>query len=419
MLQNLLIRQAKIVDATSPYHLKTKDILIENGTIKTIADAIENANSYEEFKADNLHISPGFIDLQANLRNPGFEYKETFETAAKAAQAGGFTSVCVQSSTSPAIDNKAQVLFIKNRSRNLPIHLLPIGAATMAREGENMAEMYDMHLAGAVAFSDDKRPIENPKLLSLALQYAQQFDGLLIHFPDQTKLSEGAIMHESETSVSLGLKGVPAMVEELAIHKDLYILEYVGGRLHYSLISTEKSVDLIAQAKAKNLNVSCAIAPQYLLFKDEDLVTFDSNFKVKPPYREAKDMEALIKGLKNGTIDAICSDHAPEDEESKICELDYAANGIVNLETCFAAANTALKNHLSITELVDKLAIQPRNILKIEIPTIQEGQKAELTAFDPDKTWTFEAKDIQSKSKNTPFVGFQFTGKVLSTFVAK
>ncbi len=419
MLKHLLIRKAIIVDETSSYHLQKKDILIQHGIVQTIADDIDNTDQWEEYTADNLHISPGFLDLQANLRNPGLEYKETFHTAAKAAQAGGFTSVCVQSSTSPAIDNKSQITFLKTESQQLPIHLLPIGAVTMAREGENMAEMYDMHLAGAVAFSDDKRTIENPKLFSLAVEYVHNFGGLIIHFPDQTKLSEGAMMHEGETSVSLGLKGVPAMVEELAIHRDLYMLEYLGGKLHYSLISTQKSTDLIAAAKNKNINVTCAIAPQYLLFKDTDLVSFDSNYKVKPPYREQNDIEALIQGLKNGTIDAICSDHSPEDEESKLCELDYASYGIVNLETCFAAARTALKNHLSVSELIQKLSIQPRKILNVAIPSIQEGQKAEFTAFNPDLEWTFEEKDIQSKSKNSPFVGFTFTGKVLSTFVAK
>lgn len=419
MLKHLLIRNATIVDETSPYHLQTKDIFIQNGVVEKIADGIENTQNWEEFTADNLHISPGFLDLQANLRNPGLEHKETFETAAEAAQAGGFTSVCVQSSTSPAIDQKAQVTFIINQSASLPIHLLPIGAVTMERAGENMAEMYDMHLAGAVAFSDDKRTIENPKLFSLALEYVRNFNGLIIHFPDQAKLSEGAIMHEGEVSVSLGLKGVPSVVEELAIHRDLYLLEYLGGKLHYSLISTAKSTALITEAKKKNLQVTCAIAPHYLLFKDADLRSFDSNYKVKPPYREEQDIEALIAGLKNGTIDAICSDHAPEDEESKLCELDYAAYGIVNLETCFSAARTALKNHLSISELVQKLAIQPRKILNIAIPTLQEGQKAEFTAFNPDLEWTFEQKDIQSKSKNSPYVGATFTGKVLATFISK
>lgn len=419
MLKHLLIRNATIVDETSSYHLQTKDIFIQNGVVEKIADRIENTQNWEEFAADNLHISPGFLDLQANLRNPGLEHKETFETASKAAQAGGFTSVCVQSSTLPAIDQKSQVAFIKNQSAILPIHLLPIGAVTMAREGENMAEMYDMHLSGAIAFSDDKRTIENPKLFTLALEYVRNFNGLLMHFPDQAKLSEGAIMHEGEMSVSLGLKGVPSVVEELAIHRDLYLLEYVGGKLHFSLISTAKSTELIAEAKNKNLQVTCAIAPHYLLFKDENIRTFDSNYKVKPPYRETQDIEALIVGLKNGTIDAICSDHSPEDEESKLCELDDAAYGIVNLETCFAAARTALKNHLSLSELIQKLAIQPRRILGVAIPTIQEGQKAEFTAFDPDLVWTFEQKNIQSKSKNSPYVGFTFTGKVLATFISK
>jgi len=413
---DLLIRSAIIVDPTSPHNGKQKDILIRDGKIGLIADSLDNPENIEEFSAPNLHVSPGFTDMQANFRDPGHEYKEDLGSGCRAAIRGGFTKVCVQSSTEPVLDHKSGIESISNRSRRLPVDVLPIGALTSNREGKEMAELFDMKRSGAIAFSDDKRPVENPKLFELILEYVKNFDGLVIHFPDTPGLSKNSVMNESDTSVYLGLKGAPAMAEELAIHRDLYILEYTRSRLHYSLISTARSASLIREGKAKGLQLTAAAGAHYLLFDDGVMEGFDSVHKVKPPYRRPEDIEALKSGLKDGTIDVICSDHSPEDVETKRCELEYAAYGIVNIETCFSAARTALKDTLTLTELVEKLAVNPRKILRIPVPSVQENNVAELSFFDPDMEWTYSEKDIVSRSKNSPFPGFTFTGKVLGVF---
>lgn len=413
---DILIRSTVITDSTSPHNGQTLDLLIRNGKIEAIGKALTNPGGVEEFSAEGLHISPGFMDLQANFRDPGHEYKENLESGAAAALRGGFTKVCVQSSTTPAIDNKAQVDYVRRRAQQLPVDILPIGALTAGRDGNEMAELYDMHAAGAIAFSDDKRPVENPKLFELILDYARNFNGLVIHYADTPKLSRNTIMHEGETSVFLGLKGVPSIAEEIALNRDIYILGYTGGKLHYSLLTTSRSMGLVKAAKKEGLQITAGTAAHYLLLDDAVMTGFDSVHKVKPPYRTEADIADLKAALKDGTLDIICSDHSPEDVENKRCELEQAAFGIIALETCFAAARTALKDTLDITQLVDKLAIRPRQITGIEIPTIREGQSAEVTLFQPDAAWTCTASDIRSLSDNSPFLGYTFTGRVAGVY---
>jgi dihydroorotase len=410
-----IIKQVKIVDPLSSHHGKTKDILIVNGIIQKIADKISDAFD-QEITVQGLHASPGWIDMQANFRDPGHEYKENVQSGSSAAAKGGFTGVCLQSSTDPAIDTKTQIEYLKRSANTLPIHIYPIGAVTHGREGKEMAELFDMHQAGAIAFSDDKRFIENPKLLELALQYVKNFNGLIIHFADTPTLSKNGMMHEGDTSVFLGMKGIPAMAEEQGLNRDLYLLEYTNGRIHYNLLSTAGSIHLIKEAKKKNLNITAGIAAHQIYFTDEALKGFESVHKVNPPYRTQQDVDALISGIQDQTIDIICSDHSPEDAENKNLEFEYARNGIINIQTAFSVANTVLRNKVSTQDLIQKISANPRNILGLPTATIEEGNEAEITFFDPEASFVFTKEINASNSYNSPFFDVELTGKVHGIF---
>jgi len=410
-----LIKQATIIDHTSKYNGQQKDILISNGIIEKIGDKI-NEKADHEISIQGLHVSAGWIDMQANFRDPGHEHKENLSSGANAAAKGGFTGVCLQSSTNPAIDSKSQVEYIKKASEYLPIHIYPIGAITHNRDGKEMAELFDMKQAGAIAFSDDKRFIENPKLLELALNYTKNFDGLIMHFADTPALSLKGMMHEGENSVFLGMKGIPAMAEEQGLNRDIYLAEYTGGKIHYNLLSTEGSAALIKDAKKKKLKVTAGIAAHQIYFTDEVLKSFESVHKVNPPYRTQKDVDALINALKDGTLDTICSDHSPEDVENKNLEFEYARNGIINLQTAFAVANTTLKKKLNVEEIIHKFSTNPRNILELPSATIEEGTVAEFTLFDPEAKFTLLKEENASNSNNSPFFGIELTGKVHGIF---
>jgi len=410
-----IIRQATIVDHLSSRDGKKKDILINNGIIEKIADKITD-KADQEISIPGLHASPGWIDMQANFRDPGHEYKENLTSGSNAAAKGGFTGVCLQSSTEPTLDSKSQIEYVKKSAQNLSIHIYPIGAITTKREGKEMAELFDMNQAGAIAFSDDKRYVENPKLLELALNYTKNFNGLIIHFADTPALSLKGMMHEGENSVFLGMKGIPAMAEEQGLSRDLYLAEYTQGKIHYNLLSSEGSTVLIKDAKKKKLHVTAGVAAHQLYFTDEVLKGFESIHKVNPPYRTKKDVDALINALKDGTFDTICSDHSPEDVENKNLEFEYARNGIINIQTAFAVANTSLKNKLTLQEIINKFAGNPRNILGLAPATIEEGMTAEITFFDPEATSVFDKETNASNSYNSPFFGVEFTGKVHGIF---
>jgi dihydroorotase len=410
-----IIKQVTIIDHLSSHHEKQRDILIHNGIIEKVAEKITD-QSAQEISIPGLHASPGWIDMQANFKDPGHEYKEDLTSGARAAARGGFTGVCIQSSTDPALDSKTQIEYIKRSSIDLPVHIYPIGAITHAREGKEMAELFDMSQAGAIAFSDDKRFIENPKLLELALNYSKNFNGLLIHFADTPALSAKGMMHEGDASVFLGMKGIPAMAEEQGLNRDLYLAEYTGGKLHYNLLSTSGSIALIKDAKKKKLQVTAGIAAHQVYFTDEALKGFESVHKVNPPYRGQKDVDALIAGLKDGTVDIICSDHSPEDIENKNLEFEYARNGIINIQTAFSAANTILRKKISLSDIINKFSTNPRSILGLPAATIEEGAVAELTFFDPESKFTFTKVENASNSHNSPFFDVELTGKVHGIF---
>lgn len=409
---NILIKSAQIIDSSSPFNGKTMDVLIENGIIKSIKSKISPDKNVKVIEAKNLHLSAGWFDMQVNFCDPGFEFKEDLNTGMKAAAAGGFTGVAVVSSTNPPIHSKSEVQYILNKTADSIVDVYPIGTLSHKQEGKDLSEMYDMQQAGAVAFSDDKKTVENAGLLMRALLYAQNFDGLIITHCDEKSISLDGKMNEGITSTKLGLKGIPALAEEVMVNRNIFLADYTNSTIHISNVSTQRSVDLIKKAKSSGLKVTASINAYNIALDDSVLMGFESNFKTNPPLRTKVDMEALQKGIADGTIDAITSDHRPQDIESKDLEFDLAANGMIGLETAFALINTN-KGKIKLETIIEKLSANPRKILKLKQPKIAEGESANLTIFDPETEWIFEKKNIQSKSANSPFIGSKLKGKVI------
>jgi dihydroorotase len=409
---NILIKSAHIIDSKSPYNGKVVVVLIENGMISPSKSKIVPQKNAKIIEAKNLHLSAGWLDMQVSFCDPGFEHKEDLNSGISAAIAGGYTGVAVVSSTNPPIHSKGDVQYIKNKTLNSIVDVHPIGTVSYRQEGKDISEMYDMQQAGAVAFSDDKKPITDAGLLMRALLYSQNFGSLIITHCDEKSISQDGKMNEGATSTVLGLKGIPALAEELMVGRNIFLAEYTNAPIHISNISTQKSVSLIKQAKASGLKITASINAYNIALDDTALLGFDSNYKLNPPLRIKSDMEALRKGLADGTIDAITSDHRPQDIESKDIEFDYASNGMIGLESAFGLINTN-KGKIKLETIIDALTINPRTILKLEQPKIAEGQQANITLFDPEAEWIFEKKSIRSKSANTPFIGTKFKGKVI------
>lgn len=408
---DVLIKQATIISEGSPYHLKVKDILIQKGKIVEIESSI-STSGIKEIKAEGLYVSAGWIDMQANIQDPGFEHKEDIQSATKAAAAGGFTKIVVSAISEPVRDSKSQLEYLKKNASPL-VELLALGALSKGANGKELAELYDLKEAGAVGFSDGKKSVKNPNVLNRALLYTQAFDGLIFNFPHTEEVAYKGVMNEGETSTNLGLKGIPELAESLMVARDLNILEYTGGRLHFNSISTTKSLELIAKAKKDGLKVTCDVASYNLLLDETELNEFDTRYKTLPPLRSKATINDLINGIKNETIDAICSDHTPEDVEEKMKEFDHAAFGIINLQTSFAAANTALKKKISIAEIIPFFTTKPASILGVTIAKIDIGEKAELTLFQPEKEFTFTKAQVLSKSKNSAFFNRKLMGNVV------
>lgn len=409
----LLIKQVKIIDPNSSHNGQTIDILIESGIIQSIQAGL-NSNGVEIVEGKGACVSPGWLDVGVQACDPGFEHREDLYSAARAATAGGFTAIAVQPNTDPVVDSKSEVLYIKKNTQGLLVDFYPIGAVSENCEGKDITEMLDMHAAGALAFSDGKKSLQHSGLMLKALQYVLAFDGVILNQPLDKDITGDGQMHEGIVSTMLGMKGIPNLAEELMVERDLHLLEYTGSRLHIANVSTAGAVQRIREAKSKGLRVTASVASMNLMFEDEAVAEFDSNFKVLPPLRSAEDRQALIEGLQDRTIDFIASNHTPIDEEGKKREFPYTNFGAIGLETAFATSWTALKAKLSIDRLVELLAIRPRSIFGLPMPVIEVGQAANLTVFDPDLQWTFSEKDIRSKSKNTPLVGKELTGKVLA-----
>ncbi|WNH09711.1 dihydroorotase [Thalassobellus suaedae] len=404
---NILIKSATIIDSKSEFHNTTQDLLIENGVITKIASTIKNPNNYQEIALENLHISQGWFDSSVCFGEPGFEERDTIKNGLKTAAASGFTTVAMNANTNPVIDSNSDITFVNSKASNNAVTLLPIGALTVGSQGIDLAELYDMNTAGAVAFSDYQKPISNPNLMKIALQYASNFNGLVCSFPQENKIAGHGVMNEHITSTTLGLKGNPSLAEELQIARDLFLLEYTEGKLHIPTISTAKSVALIREAKKKKLNVSCSVAIHNLYFTDDVLNDFNTHFKVLPPLRTQTDVDALIEGIKDGTIDMVTSDHNPIDIEHKKIEFDHAAYGTIGLESAFGA----LQSIFTIKKTIELLS-KGKTRFGIETTPINIGNKVNISLFNPDTKYTFSTKNIVSKSKNAIFEGEVLKGQV-------
>jgi dihydroorotase len=407
----ILIRSAEIIHPGSPFHGQTKDILLDNGIIAQIGNEV-SAGFDTAFEHPGLKVSAGWLDMRVLAQDPGLEAQEDLYSVRKAAAAGGFTEIAVLPNTYPVVQTKEAIAYQKNKGLPSAVAVHPIAAVTLNTKGVDLTDMIDLHHAGAVAFSDGIHPLQNADMVLKVLQYLQPFNGLFLNRPEDVMLTQFGVMNEGLTATLLGLKAMPKMAESLMVMRDLRILAYTGGRLHFSCISTAESVELIRQAKKQGLTVSCDVAAHQMAFEDSALLDFDTNLKVNPPFRNAEDNLALWEGLADGTIDCIISDHHPLDEESKNLEFDAASFGIIGLETAFAAANF-FNPSLPLEQLIEKFTASPRRLLGLPQPEIREGAVANLTFFNSDTAWVFSESDIQSKSRNTPFVGRKLKGKVL------
>ena len=432
----LLFRSVFIVDSQSACNGQQLDVLVDNGLIRQIGAGLAVPENVRVIESNNLHLSPGWVDMRASAGDPGTEHREDLTSLARAAAAGGFTDICLLPNTSPVVDDKGTLNYIRRGAEGQPVVIHPVAAITKGAKGVDFTDMIDLYHAGAVAFSDGIHSLTNPDLLLKTLQYLQPLGALLMNHAEEPMLSRFGQMHEGVQSTMLGLKGLPAMAEEIAIERDLQLLAYVfdvarvetrdlvaenarvptratASALHFSTLSSARSVELIRQAKARGLSVSADVAAHQLVFTDEALNGFDTNLKVNPPFRGADDVAALWAGLADGTIDAVVSDHQPQDEESKNIEFDSADFGMISLETVFALLISYNVGRLSLAQLVDKLTVSPRQLLRLPVVSVAEGQLAMLTVFDPAATWTFA--ETHSKSKNSPFFGQSFTGRVVGT----
>ncbi|MES2515733.1 MAG: dihydroorotase [Bacteroidota bacterium] len=410
---NLLIKQATVVDSASPHNGKTVDILIEKGVITQIKKSIASEKGVKTIEGDGLHLSAGWLDMQVNFCDPGYEYKETLDNGLKSAAKGGFTSVCLMSGTNPPLHNKGQIEYVVNRAKGNLVDVLPVGTLSHNQEGKDLSEMYDMKLSGAVAFSDYKKTTKDAGLILRALQYSENINSFIMTHCDDKTISHDGLVNEGITSTKLGLKGIPALAEELMLQRNIQILEYTGGKMHVPTISTRGSVELIKKAKAKKLNITCGVAAYNLLLEDSELEGFNTNFKVNPPLRTKDDIDALKKGVADGTIDVIVSDHSPQDIESKDLEFDLADNGMVGLESCFGVLNAALSSKLSLETIIETLTKNPRHILGLSPVIIKENAEANLTLFNPNNKYVFKTSHIVSSNKNSGFIGKELKGEVI------
>ncbi len=408
---NLIIRQAKVIDPKSPYHNEIADLKIEGGVITKIGKKLQNPDKLKEVTFQGLHISQGWFDSSVSLGEPGFEDRETLSNGLNTAGKSGFTAIALQTNAFPITYSQSGISFSKRKAECFATELFPIGALTKGSEGKDLAELFDMKNSGAIAFGDYNKSLSNANLLKIALQYVQDFDGLVIAYSQDSDIKGAGVANEGIASTRLGLKGIPSLAEELQVSRNLFILEYTGGKLHIPTISTAKSVQLIKEAKAKGLDVTCSVAVHNLVLTDEKLDGFDTRYKVTPPLRSETDRKALVKAVKDGIIDMITSDHNPMDIEHKKMEFDMAKNGTIGLESAFGALLTVLP----LETVIEKLT-QGKEIFSIDESVIKEGNKANLTLFNPEEKWTFGKESILSKSKNSAFLGESMKGKAYGIY---
>lgn len=408
----IILKQVRLLNPEQKLD-KQDDVLIENGIIKKIGGLTDSDyKSAKVFELENKICVPGLFDMHVHLREPGREDEETIETGCNSAAAGGFTGVACMPNTNPDIDSAEIVRFIKEKSKEHLVDVFPVAAATLGRKGEALSPMFELIESGAVAFSDDGAVIKTAGVLRSVMEYSKMFDAPVIEHCEDDSLADGA-MNEGLTSTLLGLPAIPNIAEELIVARDIMMAEFIGARVHIAHISTKAAVELVRNAKKRGVKVTAEATPHHFTLTDDNVKTFDTNFKMSPPLRNRADVDAVIEGLMDGTIDVIASDHAPHAIEEKEMEFIYAPNGIVGLETMLGLVLSELvhKKHLTLEQLVEKMSINPRKILKLNTPQIKEGEKADLTIFDKDNIWTVDITKFKSKSKNSPFDKRLLTGK--------
>jgi len=409
-MSTFLITSAKLILPNHKFNGQHVDILIKEGLIADIGNKITRKDkNIQIIDAADAVVSAGFFDLNANIGEPGYETKEDVRSGTAAAAAGGFTGISVHPNTNPAIQSRSEVSLLVNAAKGNLVDVYPIGAISKRREGNELAELYDMKINGAIAFSDGNRSVQQAGLMGRALLYSKGFDGLIISFAQDESIAGGNQMNEGIVSTYLGMKGIPNLAESLMISRDLYLAEYNEAPIHFTTISTAESVDLIKKAKAKGLKVTCDVAAHNLVYTDEEVAGFDSNYKVSPPLRTKNDVKALLKGLKDGVIDAVVSQHTPQEVEFKNVEFHIAKNGITGLQTTLPLL---IKAGLSDEQIVDKLVVGSRQVVDVKVPTFDIGEQANLVLFDRKETWTFDEKSNKSKGRNNPLFGTELVGKV-------
>ncbi len=408
---NVLIQQALINDPGSSHHGQKRDVYIESGFIRDIQPQL-SVKADKVISGTQLTLSPGWCDVFASFADPGYEHKETLATGAAAAAAGGYTDVMVIPNTRPVVDSKAQVEYILHRSQQLPVTIHPIGAISRGAEGKELAEMYDMQSSGALAFSDGTHPVQSSGLLVKAFQYVKAFDGVVIQIPDDTSIAPHGLMHEGVASTRFGMPGKPIMAEEILVARDIKLARYAGSKLHITGVTSPKSLEYIRRAKESGIAVTCSVSPAHLIFSDEDLHDYDTNLKVYPPLRTPDQVNALKKAVLDGTVDCIASHHFPHETDSKVCEFEYAAFGMIALETAYAVVKTAIPE-ISEKRIAELFSIQPRTIFGLPVPVIEKDQPAVVTVYDPALQTKLENTGIRSRSRNSPFINKSLQGAVI------
>lgn len=412
-----LLKNLRIIDPELGLDL-ISDILIDDGVITKIAPEIGlNDWNVDIHDYSGCVAAPGFIDIHVHLREPGREDEETVETGCAGAAAGGFTAVACMPNTDPAIDSAEIVESIISKAAKTPVDVFPVAAATMGRKGESLSPVGELKEAGAVAFSDDGVAIKTASILRKVMEYASMYDLPVIEHCEDESLAGGS-MNEGLNSTRFGLTAVPPIAEELTVARDIMMAEYTGAKVHIAHISTAKAVQLVREGKAKGIKVTAEVTPHHFILSDDCLADYDTNFKMNPPLRTAEDVTAMIEGLKDGTIDCIASDHAPHSIEEKEMEFEYAPNGILGLETTLSLSLHHLYHTgvLSLNQVIEKLSVNPRKLLNIPVPAIKEGEKANLTIFNPDTERTVKVSRFKSKSKNSPFNGYVLKGSLVAIF---
>ncbi|MFI5452550.1 dihydroorotase family protein [Pedobacter sp. UC225_61] len=406
---NLLVKGITIVDSNSEFNQKTCDVRVEQGKITEISKSLTATKGEKMFEGKGAILSPGFFDLNCTIGDPGLETKEDIETGTAAAKAGGFTGLAVLPSTKPVVQSKGEVEYILNKAKGNLVDVFPIGAISRDLEGKELAELFDMRNAGAVAFSDGSKAISDDGFVSRALQYCLGFNGLLMLYPENKSIAGKAQINESKNNVLLGMKGIPALAEEMQISRDIFLATYHDAPIHISNISTAGSVAIIKKAKKDGVKITCDVAAHQLVFTEDLLNDFDSNYKVKPPLRSKADQKVLIAGLKDGTIDAISSQHRPHEIEFKDVEFEIAAYGIIALQTVLPLL---LQAGLDTVTIAEKLSINPRRLLNLPVPTVKVGEDANFTIYHPTQKWEYNSSNNASKSNNSPLLGKTLIGKV-------